>query len=230
MSSTNTPTLNKTPFRRLGLARSIKRTGSVAVTDTTNTPTSALAGPAKCNASSENVSSSDANKMRPIKSTCSIGASDSEDDDGGATPVTPVNTKSTSKKTRLSLSQSWKNKITHQKQMLNIKRRKLMDEVEKCSEPDISEDNASNEIETPPRLQEAPCVSSSDCPKPSSIRQRIQEVKESISVWRVGCVQALVDLQETRGTGDMESLLSMLQIPHDLVNYDQETQEFIDPD
>ncbi|XP_065080178.1 uncharacterized protein LOC135703014 [Ochlerotatus camptorhynchus] len=230
MSSTNTPIQNKTPFRRLGLARSIKRTGSASVTDITNTPTSALASPAECNVSSENMPSSDAHKMRPIKSTCSIGANSDTEDDNGTTPVTPANTKSTSKKTRLSLSQSWRNKITHQKQMLNIKRRKLMDEVEKCSEPEISEDNATKDTDTLPRLKESPCVNSADSSKQSIIRQRIQEVKESISVWRVGCVQALNDLQERRGSGDMESLLNMLQIPFGLVNYDQENQEFLEPD
>lgn len=168
--------------------------------------------------------------MRPIKSTCSIGASDSDDDDGGSAPVTPATTKSSSKKTRLSLSQSWRNKITHKKQILHIKRRKLMDEVEKCSEPEISEENASNDTGIDPSLKKAPSEIIADCSKPSSIRQRIEEVKESISVWRVGCVQALNDLQERRGSGDMESLLNMLQIPLDLVNYDQENQEFIDPD
>lgn len=105
-----------------------------------------------------------------------------------------------------------------------------MEEVEQCSEPEIGQDDASNETDALPRLNETPCENSADCSKPSTTRQRIQEVKESISVWRVGCVQALKDLQERRGSGDMESLLNMFQIPFDLVNYDPECQEFLDPD
>lgn len=228
MSNAKTPTLNKTPFRRLGLARRIKRT-SVDFSSSTNTPTSTLTTTAVSNASPANVSSLDTQPMRPIKSTCSIDASDSEDDDV-STPVTPVNTKSIiSKKTRLSLSQSWRNKITHKKQMQNVKRRKLLGEVEQCSEPTTSEDNAENNDHILPKL-EGPSPKSEDGSKPSSVRQRIEEVKESINVWRVGCVQALNDLQERRQSGDMESLLNSLQIPFDLINYDRENQEFLDPD
>lgn len=167
--------------------------------------------------------------MRPIRSTCSIG-DDSNDDDDVSMPVTPVNTKAVSRKTRLSLSQNWRNKITSKKQMLNVKRRKLLGEVEMCSETDITEENVAKIANTLPNLGEDPNLNSLDCSKPSTTRQRIEEVKQSIDVWRVGCIQALTDLQEIRGSGDMESLLNSLQIPFDLVNYDRENQEFLDPD
>ncbi|KXJ77614.1 hypothetical protein RP20_CCG007048 [Aedes albopictus] len=182
------------------------------------------------NVSSESTPSSLTHQMRPIKSTCSDGTSDPEDNVEVAAPVTPINVRASSKKTRLSLSQSWRNRITQKKELQNIKRRKLMDEVEKCEEVE--------EIKSCVPPERDPCIalattSSEGVDKlkpPSSIKQQIREVKESISIWRAGCIEALNDLQARRGIGDMESLLNMLQIPFELVSFDREAQEFLDPD
>lgn len=231
MSEANTPTANRTPFRRLGLARSIKRAGFADRAEALSTPKSALPS----HAVDENVlvSSSPnptANQMRPIKSTCSNDTSDQEDNVETPAPVTtPIAVRSSSKKTRLSLSQSWRKKIVQKKELQNIKRRKLMDEVEMCTEPE----EIDSCVEQEPSHSRVETKSTEDKPyskPPSNIKLQIQEVKESISVWRNGCIAALNDLQERRGTGDMESLLNMLQIPFDLVNFDSETQEFLDPD
>lgn len=66
--------------------------------------------------------------------------------------------------------------------------------------------------------------------KISSTKQKIAEIEATITVWQQGCVQALNDLQQLQGVESMESLLAMLQIPHDLVDFDSENQEFLDPD
>lgn len=104
-----------------------------------------------------------------------------------------------------------------------------MDEVEKCEE--VEETKSCIPPERDPCIALATTSSEGvDQLKPSSIKQQIQEVKESISIWRTGCIEALNDLQARRGTGNMESLLNMLQIPFELVNFDREAQEFLDPD
>ncbi|XP_062701676.1 uncharacterized protein LOC109427681 isoform X1 [Aedes albopictus] len=234
MSEENTPTANKTPFRRLGLVRSIKKSGSTSTPvsrEVLSTPISALGSNPNFdkNVSSESSPSPLTHQMRPIKSTCSDGTSDPEDNVEVAAPVTPINIRASSKKTRLSLSQSWRNRITQKKELQNIKRRKLMDEVEKCEE--VEETRSCVPPDRDPCIALATTSSEGvDKLKPSSIKQQIQEVKESISIWRTGCIEALNDLQTRRGTGDMESLLNMLQIPFELVNFDREAQEFLDPD
>lgn len=224
MCNADTPTRNKTPLRRLGLARSIKRKGSDTVIQTTHTPKSVLITPDEWNTPLEDVSCSNDHKQRLMRSTSSIATSDSEDD--GSIQIAAVNKRSTSKKTRLSLSQSWRNKIA----IKQMNRRNLMDEVNKYSEHDTNEDQARNNIDTHSSLKKTTCLINADGSNMSTIKQRIQEVNESITVWRAGCVQALKDLQERRGSGNMESLLQMLQIPFALVHYDEENQEFLDPD
>lgn len=186
--------------------------------------------------------------MRTIKTISTDDSSYTADKNGDIpTPDTPVNVETSSKKTRLSLSQSWKNKITQKRQLHTLKRRKLLDTVDKYSEPDKADSviHSESDICSETEHVENAIPSKSDSNSGLSIltadrspiseptsktKQRIQEIKESITVWRAGCVAALTDLQERRNTGDMESLLNMLQIPLEIVNYDRETQEFLDPD
>lgn len=128
---------------------------------------------------------------------------------------------STAKRTRLSLSQSWKEKIVRKKE-LNIKRRKILQEVEHSSDSEMP-------VETAAELPLLETKEATDA-KISSTKQKIAEIEATITVWQQGCVQALNDLQQLQGVESMESLLAMLQIPHDLVDFDSENQEFLDPD
>lgn len=143
-----------------------------------------------------------------------------------SSPITPATSSagrrmSTAKRTRLSLSQSWKEKIVRKKE-LNIKRRKILQEVEHSSDSEMP-------VETVVELPVLETKEATDA-KISSTKQKIAEIEATITVWQQGCVQALNDLQQLQGVESMESLLAMLQIPHDLVDFDSENQEFLDPD
>lgn len=152
-------------------------------------------------------------RMCPIKSTCSIEDSDSDETDHKATLCTPelsIQSTSALKRTRLSLSQSWKNKIIAKK-MRNLKRRKLLDETD-CTSGFASDEEVRNVMNIP------------------SMSSKIAELESSIVIWRKGCIEALKDLLEKSNHDSMESLLDMLGIPHKLLQYDNSEQIFLDPD
>ncbi|XP_039438693.1 uncharacterized protein LOC120419891 [Culex pipiens pallens] len=232
MNNLNTPTASKkTPFHRLGLTRSLKK----PETESPNTSTPSKVAPS----TSEPITP----RPRPIKGM----RSPNEDDDSDtemvtipallssssmqeevpvSSPITPATSSagrrmSTAKRTRLSLSQSWKEKIVRKKE-LNIKRRKILQEVEHSSDSEMP-------VETVVELPVLETKEATDA-KISSTKQKIAEIEATITVWQQGCVQALNDLQQLQGVESMESLLAMLQIPHDLVDFDSENQEFLDPD
>ncbi|XP_055615839.1 myb-like protein V [Toxorhynchites rutilus septentrionalis] len=201
-------TPNKKPIR-LGLTRSIKRLNQ----EENNENSQKI-----CSASSNEECSTPKRiltpkKLRPIKGTCSVEDSDDEEESSQCySPATPIFNKSTSKRTRLSLSVGWKNKVTQRKQS-ELKRRQLTNEDEFNS--------LSREYE-----EEEPASDRDD----NKTKQKIAELKQSIDIWREGCIQALRDLQERQGIDDMEVLLDMLQIPHNIVSYDSASQAFLYPE
>lgn len=176
-------------------------------------------------------------RPRPIKSTCSPDEDNDSDEEMVTipallsssmqevpvrSPITPATSKrmSTDKRTRLSLSQSWKQRIVRKKE-LSMKRRKILQEAENCLNSEMPVEHAE-----PARVD----TKESTDEKISSTKQKISELEATITVWQQGCVQALTDLQKLQGAESVQSLLDMLQIPHDLVNFDSENQEFLDPD
>ncbi|XP_058811867.1 uncharacterized protein LOC131676656 [Topomyia yanbarensis] len=219
MNKSNLETPTRRPLRRLGLQRSLKMLkphqsitvhGCLTASSNTEPLTDYIAQtPPLLHSITPSCSAEDELAEAP-KHTLTRSE----------TLKTPSNIRSSLKRTRLSLSQTWKNRVINKKE-LNIKRRKLLDEVEAYSESTEKVTSLKSDESTSDKREAM---------HSTNVHEKIVELKKSINIWRQGCVQALNDLQERRGTGNMTSLLSMLQIPHDLVNYDTTDELFLDPD
>ncbi|XP_055610262.1 uncharacterized protein LOC129757158 [Uranotaenia lowii] len=222
----STPVRNTvTPLRRLGLTRSGLRTNSE-----TNFRTPLI----NATRSEENYETPEGKNatprgLRPIKSTSSSDDIEEDTTDSPITPCASSSSKCSLKRTRLSLSQSWKQKIVNRKHISSLKRRKLIDEVETCSSVDniTGKDNFDAIADIGLVAENSKNQSSPN----SATEEKIEDLRRNIKIWQDGCIQALNDLQSKRGdAGDMESLLRMLQIPFEVVNFDCENQVFLNPD
>ncbi|XP_053698441.1 uncharacterized protein LOC128745399 [Sabethes cyaneus] len=214
-SNVNTPNPNsKTPFRTLGLRRSAVKqvkadvSESACLNDLNEVDDEYLQTPLQ---------------MRPIKGTCSVGDSDSDEMDRAtvSTPAISVDKQSRLKRTRLSLSQSWKTKVIS-KPMRNFKRRKLLDEIESSS--------SSNSFTLPAdHIDSTADDGAKNRTNISAMSQKIADLESNIKIWKKCCAQALKDLLEKSSYNTMESLQDVLGIPHNLIYYD-DSEQTIDPD